>query len=643
MKKILLYILTVFLVSSSLTFGQTVYTWIGGSSGNWHSPSNWSPMRTNGQVTDIILFNCGTQVTVNSIPQQTIGQLIINGNTNVILIASSGQPKTLSVNGGNGDDFLLESGSSLQVFSDDPRFGIYLNAGATASINGTITFRGNSENYLNAHDANSVIFNTGSVLTQLCPGSIFTSSGTPGIAIFKNGSKFISNNSSALSPFGLDLPLSKIVFEEGSIYSQQNSMMPENMFSGRTFACLEFDLNVNVQYSEYMTSDVAIDEFIVKYGCIFTMNNTNSAYTESVNIKGDINIDGSFSILNSSNNRIKLILNGQAPQHITGSGTIGLPVNVPELRIENPAGITLEKDIVSLCPVIITGKLNLTNNKLTSGTVIQTQTGIITRNNGYIIGRLCKYFQPGSASSSLFEIGTQNGYSPVTLTFEKLQNPGYVSVSAAQTVHPLIQNQAEAMKRYWTISGDSLTFSSLTAELNYRSCDFNTNFTEPLDEGNMVVKQFKRSNSIVQEPVNISSRDTAANKIQVSDIRYFGDFTIVKSSSVFTYENLIMHNNSSSENSVKPNKFNLSQNYPNPFNPSTKIEYSLPLQSKVELKVYDINGKEVRALVNKVQEAGFYTVDFNSENLSSGVYFYKLTTSNSYNSFTTTKKMVIAK
>ncbi|MBE0539129.1 MAG: T9SS type A sorting domain-containing protein [Ignavibacterium sp.] len=85
--------------------------------------------------------------------------------------------------------------------------------------------------------------------------------------------------------------------------------------------------------------------------------------------------------------------------------------------------------------------------------------------------------------------------------------------------------------------------------------------------------------------------------------------------------------------------FNLQQNYPNPFNPSTIISYSIPQSSLVTLKVYDIIGNEVAALVNKTQPAGKYDVRFNGSNLSNGVYLYRIETDN----FISTKKMILMK
>lgn len=89
-----------------------------------------------------------------------------------------------------------------------------------------------------------------------------------------------------------------------------------------------------------------------------------------------------------------------------------------------------------------------------------------------------------------------------------------------------------------------------------------------------------------------------------------------------------------------PEKFELSQNYPNPFNPITVISYQLPVFSKIQLKVYDLLGREVATLVNEEKPAGSYSVEFNSEGLTSGVYFYTLQTGNGVS---ITKKMVVMK
>jgi len=93
------------------------------------------------------------------------------------------------------------------------------------------------------------------------------------------------------------------------------------------------------------------------------------------------------------------------------------------------------------------------------------------------------------------------------------------------------------------------------------------------------------------------------------------------------------------ELSVLPSKYNLEQNYPNPFNPTTTISYQIPTDNYVSIKVYNILGAEVANLVNKYQTAGYYNLTFNAQNLSSGIYIYKIEAGN----FTDTKKLVLLK
>jgi hypothetical protein len=95
-------------------------------------------------------------------------------------------------------------------------------------------------------------------------------------------------------------------------------------------------------------------------------------------------------------------------------------------------------------------------------------------------------------------------------------------------------------------------------------------------------------------------------------------------------------NNISSE---IPDKYALYQNYPNPFNPNTNIKFDIIKQGFVTLKIYDILGKEVATLVNEVLNPGFYSVQFSNNRLSSGIYFYKISTE----SFTEIKKMLLIK
>jgi hypothetical protein len=74
-----------------------------------------------------------------------------------------------------------------------------------------------------------------------------------------------------------------------------------------------------------------------------------------------------------------------------------------------------------------------------------------------------------------------------------------------------------------------------------------------------------------------------------------------------------------------PEQFSLKQNYPNPFNPTTTIDFDLPQNAKVTLRILDITGREVATLLNRNLTAGAYHVSFDADHLPSGVYIYELT------------------
>ncbi|MCW8812684.1 MAG: T9SS type A sorting domain-containing protein, partial [Chlorobium sp.] len=93
------------------------------------------------------------------------------------------------------------------------------------------------------------------------------------------------------------------------------------------------------------------------------------------------------------------------------------------------------------------------------------------------------------------------------------------------------------------------------------------------------------------------------------------------------------------QTSITELDFALHQNYPNPFNPSTTFRYSIPTQSKVVIKVFDILGNEIATLIDEEKSVGTYELTWNAANLPSGVYFYQLRAGE----FISTKKMILLK
>ena len=154
-------------------------------------------------------------------------------------------------------------------------------------------------------------------------------------------------------------------------------------------------------------------------------------------------------------------------------------------------------------------------------------------------------------------------------------------------------------------------------------------------------------------PVNMNPGDTqiivvaqviargTSNINSITALRQYAQVAIDNYKNCFENEPIGIEN---TQNEV-PTKFNLEQNYPNPFNPTTKINFSIPLNKggqrglSVKLTIYDILGREVATPINQLMKPGKYEVDWDGSNFASGVYFYKLEAG----SFAETKKMVLIK
>ena len=195
------------------------------------------------------------------------------------------------------------------------------------------------------------------------------------------------------------------------------------------------------------------------------------------------------------------------------------------------------------------------------------------------------------------------------------------------TPHTITTNAINALSVYAVdVDGDGdmdvLSASSLDNTITWYENDGNENFT----------------------PHNITTIVQSASSVYAVDVDGDGDIDVLSGSKsdflhpVAWYENLSIVGIEVISNDI-PSEFSLSQNYPNPFNPSTNIEYSIPEESFVELKVYDVLGNEVASLVNEQQQAGVYRADFNADNLPSGMYFARIRA----NEFTQVIKMTLLK
>jgi hypothetical protein len=149
-----------------------------------------------------------------------------------------------------------------------------------------------------------------------------------------------------------------------------------------------------------------------------------------------------------------------------------------------------------------------------------------------------------------------------------------------------------------------------TSELNNKGFDIERS----TKSGSWQKIGYAKGNGSSNVPVNYTYKDRILQPgnydYRLKQIDFNGDFNYYELSNEVSVGN--------------PNSFLLMQNYPNPFNPVTTIRYEIRQSANVSLKVFDMTGREIMTLVEEYKEAGYYKIDFNGENLSSGAYYYRL-------------------
>ena len=169
-------------------------------------------------------------------------------------------------------------------------------------------------------------------------------------------------------------------------------------------------------------------------------------------------------------------------------------------------------------------------------------------------------------------------------------------------------------------------------------------YTTAINDFDNIIQQNPQSEEAVFAEMDILTTALLVDTVGGQLGKMAGGKYMVKGSSDYHSKlNDIMRKNfgkgSKGKENIIPTEYSLSQNYPNPFNPTTKIKYQMPNAAQVSLKVYDILGREVAALVNEEKPAGYYEVNFDAKNLSSGCYFYRIITKE----YVKTMKMMVVK
>ena len=164
-----------------------------------------------------------------------------------------------------------------------------------------------------------------------------------------------------------------------------------------------------------------------------------------------------------------------------------------------------------------------------------------------------------------------------------------------------------------------------SSEINNNGFDLERSSENNIWEKIGFVKGFGSTSSSISYYFEDKNLNSGRYRYRLKQIDYNGNFE---------YFNL-----NNEVNIGNPENFSLKQNYPNPFNPGTKIDFDIPYDENVSLKLYDINGREVKTIINEFKTAGYYTVELNAASLPSGAYYYVFNSGD----FHSTKKLVILK
>jgi DNA/RNA endonuclease G (NUC1) len=491
------YIAFVFfaLALATTASAQTTYTWNQPAGGAWNVAANWTPTRTTPATNDVLVFNTGGAMTVTAVQTQTIGQLSVSGNTTVTL--QSAAAVTVSIAGGAGADLSVGSGSQLNFGATAAANAITMAiaTGATGTVNGSMAFTGvtSTAHRLTSADAGGLTFQSGAVFTEGSGTGGGPFGATSGTVIFASGSTYVF--------IGGATPFPASVFQTGSLFSAQGSATPS--FSGRTYA--NFELKTASTITVTGGSAVSIDNLTITQGTL----NFNMTGTPGHAIKGNISVALGATLNFNPLTAGTVNLNGTAAQSITNAGTLNLSSANQTINVANANGITLNSNVT-----FSAGTLSLSSGTVTTNanTLSIASAATVTRTSGYVIGNLKKTF--AAAVGKVMEVGTANGYSPVTANVTAGTFPADLTAAAIQSAQPDV-TAAPSIQRYWTLTANNITSADLT--LQYLAGDV---------VGNEAIYQVIRVSGGVATYFPSSSVNATTHTATLAGVTAFSDWTV---------------------------------------------------------------------------------------------------------------------
>lgn len=363
------------------------YVWDGSASTDWQVADNWTPARSIPVAGDILRFNSGGSVTVTNVPaNQTLNQLIVSGNTNVVIQAASNA--TLSITGDDGADFDIAAGSSITLGGTTSAIKIVLATGTTGAIAGNVTFTGTDDatglnHQILVADSAALTFTNGSVMTA---GTNFTGAPfgiTPdGAVVFQSGSAYL--HQSGNHPSGGGNTVNVCTFESGSLYKFTGivggvapaAVIGKPTVGGKTYADFEVASPASGITNSNPGADVFYDNMEINGTSFSISGNTAGAKT---NIKGNVTIGTDGGIIFGVDAAISpVVFNGTSLQTITltengfltnGSGSV--------ITIDNSVILNGDVTINGTLDVLAGKTLTINSGKTLNNLGTLTNSGII--------------------------------------------------------------------------------------------------------------------------------------------------------------------------------------------------------------------------------------------------------------------------
>jgi xylan 1,4-beta-xylosidase len=371
--------------------------------------------------------------------------------------------------------------------------------------------------------------------------------------------------------------------------------------------------------SSQVTGDLLSDEV----ENLILDNSTGITLSKSVTVNGTVEIKnqgfsrGNNNLTYGSGSTLKYT--GTTPMTTSDNEFPELsgPENV-SINNSNTLGVTLHANRIIPGNLFVAGKFRLGENNFTAASVDRGSTNsyVVTNGNGFLnipnVGAEEKFFPVGASA-----------YTPVWIANNGTADNIAVRVESDNGQLP----DGGRIRAKWTLQEETIGGGDYTLKFGWVILLEDARFRADR-QANAGIFYLALDTTEAGAGSYITQFDTSPYTVSRGGITLLGAFCVGKFGDISV---------DVTEPITLADKFILQQNYPNPFNPSTQINYSVPKNGYVTIKVYNLLGEEVKTLFEGFEAQGNYTVTFDASGLSSGLYLYRMVADN----FTDTKKMIL--